>query len=124
VFAGKVGTGVGFTQSFMRELRARLDRIEQKAVPFAQRPAGALGREAHWVRPALVAEVAFAEWTTDGRVRHASFQGFRQDMDPQNVRREMPLPSPADGDGAARNTGRSAEPSRTRRPTRTRRTQH
>jgi bifunctional non-homologous end joining protein LigD len=93
VFAGKVGTGAGFTQSFMQSLRARLDRLEQKAPPFSARPAGALGREARWVRPELVVEVAFGEWTADGRVRHASFQGFRDDMDPRLVRRELAQPT-------------------------------
>ena len=94
VFAGKVGTGAGFTASFMRELRARLDRLEQRQPPFAARPAGALGRTARWVRPELVVEVAFGEWTADGRVRHASFQGFRRDMDPKDVRRELPTSAP------------------------------
>ena len=89
-FAGKVGTGAGFTQGFMRDLRARLDLLAQKTTAFSPRPSGALGREARWVRPELVVEVAFGEWTDDGRVRHASFQGFRDDMDPRNVRRELP----------------------------------
>jgi bifunctional non-homologous end joining protein LigD len=93
VFAGKVGTGAGFTQSFMQQLRARLDRLQQKAPPFSVRPSGPLGREARWVRPELVVEVAFGEWTADGRVRHASFQGFREDMDPRKVRRELPQPA-------------------------------
>jgi bifunctional non-homologous end joining protein LigD len=116
VFAGKVGTGAGFTQSFMRALRGRLDGIEQKATPFTPRPPGPLGREAHWVRPELVAEVAFGEWTADGRVRHASFQGFREDMDPLQVRRELPQPAQDAGNGGAK-SGASA---RTDRSTRSR----
>jgi bifunctional non-homologous end joining protein LigD len=88
VFAGKVGTG--FTAATARALRERLDAIEQAGCPFASRPAGRLGRGVHWVRPTLVAEVAFTEWTADGKIRHPSFQGVRADKRPSQVRRERP----------------------------------
>ena len=124
VFAGKVGTGAGFTQSFMRALRGRLDRIGQESTPFTPRPPGPLGREAHWVRPELVAEVAFGEWTADGRVRHASFQGFREDMDPLQVRRELPQPAQhADnGKGVGNGGAKSGASARGDRSTRSRTT--
>ena len=51
-------------------------------------PPGWIGRPAHWVRPELVGEVAFIEWTDDGRLRHPSFQGLREDKKPQSVVRE------------------------------------
>jgi bifunctional non-homologous end joining protein LigD len=86
VFAGRVGTG--FTQKSAVELRARLDRLERKSCPFTPKPAGVLGRTAHWVAPSLVAEVAFTEWTGDGKIRHPSFQGLRADKKPKDVRRE------------------------------------
>ena len=65
VYSGKVGTG--FTQKGARDLRRRLDAVAQAASPFDPPPPGALGRNVHWVAPALVCEVAFTEWTADGR---------------------------------------------------------
>jgi len=90
-FCGKVGTG--FTQKLALDLRARLNRIEQKACPFIPPPSGALGRNAHWVKPDLVCEVVFTEWTTDGKIRHPSFQGLREDKNPREVIREQPVPA-------------------------------
>ena len=87
-FAGKVGTG--FTNAEARALRRRLGAIAQDACPFTPRPAGWLGRNAHWVRPVLVCEVAFTEWTGDGKIRHPSFQGLREDKRAEEVVRERP----------------------------------
>jgi bifunctional non-homologous end joining protein LigD len=89
VFCGKVGTG--FTQRLALDLRARLERIEQKTYPFTPPPAGWLGRNAHWVKPDLVCEVVFTEWTSDGKIRHPSFQGLRADKDPRQITRERPV---------------------------------
>jgi bifunctional non-homologous end joining protein LigD len=94
-FAGKVGTG--FTNAQARALRARLARLETSECPFVPRPAGWLGKNAHWVFPELVAEVAFAEWTADGKARHPSFQGLREDKRPQDVVRERPTPTSTRG---------------------------
>jgi bifunctional non-homologous end joining protein LigD len=88
VFSGKVGTG--FTQKLALDLRARLDRLEQKTCPFVPPPEGALGRNAHWVKPNLVCEVMFTEWTGDGKIRHPSFQGLRADKKPKQITREKP----------------------------------
>lgn len=93
VFCGKVGTG--FTHKMAVDLRARLDRLERNSCPFTPPPPGLLGRAAHWVRPALVCEVVFTEWTGDGKIRHPSFQGLRLDKDPKEVTKE----SPADAHG-------------------------
>ena len=90
VFAGKVGTG--FTQTTALDLRARLNSLAQRASPFMPTPPGALGRTAHWVKPELVAQVAFTEWTSDGRIRHPSFQGLRTDKQARDVKREQPAP--------------------------------
>lgn len=112
-FAGKVGTG--FTNEAARGLRKRLSALATDASPFAQRPPGRLGRDAHWVRPELVCEVAFTEWTSDGKIRHPSFQGLREDKLPEDVVRERAAPmgsarrEPAEGRAAAAAT-------RTRRP--------
>jgi bifunctional non-homologous end joining protein LigD len=93
VFAGKVGTG--FSHKTLAMLHARLKPLGQPISPFAvSPPKGWLGRHAHWVRPELVAEVAFSEWTADGRLRHPSFQGLRDDKPPRDVHRERPAPPP------------------------------
>ncbi len=88
-FAGKVGTG--FTNAAARALRARLAKLGTDACPFTPRPAGWLGKNAHWVRPELVCEVAFTEWTGDGKARHPSFQGLREDKAAADVVRETPV---------------------------------
>ncbi|WP_143827895.1 DNA ligase D [Anaeromyxobacter sp. Fw109-5] len=85
-FAGKVGTG--FTNASARALRERLAGLPTDSSPFTPRPSGWLGRNAHWVRPELVCEVAFTEWTADGKIRHPSFQGLREDKRPEDVVRE------------------------------------
>jgi bifunctional non-homologous end joining protein LigD len=89
IFAGKVGTG--FSSTVLLELRKMLDRLEQSECPFANKPSGSLGRQAHWVRPELVAEVAFTEWTNDGKIRHPSFQGLRKDKPAIEVKKEAPI---------------------------------
>ncbi len=86
VYAGKVGTG--FDQKTLRALKKRLAPLEQKACPFATCPTG-VGRP-HWVKPELVAEVSFSEWTADGKMRHPSFQGLREDKPATSVVRELP----------------------------------
>lgn len=94
VYAGKVGTG--FSQATLRELRQRLEALETPDSPFrggddVRRAArGPGGAAVHWVRPELVAEVAFTEWTTDGRLRHPRFVGLRDDKRPRDVAREAP----------------------------------
>jgi bifunctional non-homologous end joining protein LigD len=86
VFSGKVGTG--FSHQGAIDLRRKLDAIEQDVSPFTPPPAGALGRNAHWVKPVLVGEATFTEWTGDGRIRHPAFQGLRLDKQPKEVVRE------------------------------------
>jgi bifunctional non-homologous end joining protein LigD len=97
VYAGKVGTG--FTQAALRELRRRLDALETPDPPFrgdeVRRAArGPGGAAVHWVRPELVAEVVFSEWTTDGRLRHPRFVGLRDDKPAREVVREAPPAAP------------------------------
>ncbi len=91
VFAGKVGTG--FTQRVALDLRARLEALERRTSPFATPVEPRLARVAHWVAPRLVAEVAFTEWTADGRIRHPSFQGLRADKPATDVVAERPGPA-------------------------------
>jgi bifunctional non-homologous end joining protein LigD len=84
VFAGKVGTG--FDQSTLRRLGDKLARLETPNSPFA---ADTLPRcLAHWVKPKLVAQIAFTEWTREDKLRHPRFLGLRDDKMPQEVVRE------------------------------------
>jgi bifunctional non-homologous end joining protein LigD len=76
-YSGKVGTG--FSDASLAALSRSLSAIAQKESPFHNPPRGAEARRAHWVRPTLVAEVSFAEWTDDGTLRHPSFLGLRAD---------------------------------------------
>jgi bifunctional non-homologous end joining protein LigD len=86
VYAGKVGTG--FDNETLRSLHARLAAIEQDHSPFSRgRPEH---RGVHWVKPELVGEVAFSEWTDDGELRHPRFQGMRDDKSAREVVREVP----------------------------------
>jgi bifunctional non-homologous end joining protein LigD len=87
-YTGKVGTG--FTDEDLRALRTRMAKLERKNPPIADPPRGAEGRGIHWLEPRLVAEVAFTEWTPDGKIRHPSFQGLRADKKPADVVRELP----------------------------------
>ena len=86
-FAGKVGTG--FTAKVLDDLYKKVAAREQRESPFAQAKIPGITR-AHWVKPELVGEVAFTEWTSDGRLRHPSFQGLRADKNPKDVVREQP----------------------------------
>lgn len=88
VFAGKVGTG--FTEKASTDLRKKLEAIETKDCPFKERPEGWLGRNAHWVEPRYICEVVLTEWTTEGVLRHPSFQGLREDKRPREVKRDLP----------------------------------
>ncbi len=88
IYAGKVGTG--FSNDLMDELRGKLDRLERKT-PTVEAPRAAV-RGAHWVTPKLVAEIAFAETTPDGVLRHSSFLGLRGDKPAGDVVIEAPEP--------------------------------
>ena len=88
VYAGKVGTG--YTRSVLRDLRSRLDRLEVGEPPFDRGDPPRRG--VHWVPPELVAEIAFTEWTTDGKLRHPRFEGLRTDKPAGEVTRERPRP--------------------------------
>jgi bifunctional non-homologous end joining protein LigD len=88
-FAGKVGTG--FTQAEARVLLKKLQERAVKASPFASLPTDAR-RGAHFIRRDLVAHVNFSEWTPDGKLRHPSFQGLREDKPAREVVREKEKP--------------------------------
>jgi DNA ligase D-like protein (predicted ligase) len=85
-YAGKVGTG--FDQATLRELGARLRELERDDPPFAD--VHPVPRGTHWVEPELVGQIAFTEWTRDGRLRHPRFLGLRTDKPARDVVRERP----------------------------------
>jgi bifunctional non-homologous end joining protein LigD len=112
VYAGKIGTG--FDNRTLRDLQRRLTPLEQKSSPFATRPTGAA--RAHWVKPELVAQVSFSEWTSDGKLRHPAFQGLREDKPADAVVRERPATVGDDASGEADEpTPRSARSTGARR---------
>jgi bifunctional non-homologous end joining protein LigD len=85
-YAGNVGTG--FSDKTLRDLKARLDKIAAIANPFFK--ATGIGRKVHWVRPELVGEVSFGEWTREGHIRHSVFHGLRTDKKADAIIREKP----------------------------------
>lgn len=87
VYAGKLGTGFG--TKLLLELRARLDKAEIAKPPFTQTK-GLPRVRAHWVRPEIVVQVAFTEWTVHGKLRHPRLLGLRSDKRARDVVREMP----------------------------------
>ena len=89
-YAGRTGTG--FSDRSLKELHKRLTALKQSRSPFVDQQGGVDRRGVHWVAPKLVAEVAFAEWTNEGQLRQASFQGLREDKDPRSVLHELPAP--------------------------------
>src|SRR3954447_12889687 len=96
MYAGKVGTG--FTAQTLRELLKELNSRKVDKSLFRNPPRGYKGRGVTWVKPELVGEIEFTEWTSDGQLRHPSFQGLREDKPAKEVVREMP------------NSSKSAEP--------------
>ncbi|MDM7888204.1 ATP-dependent DNA ligase [Curtobacterium sp. RHCJP20] len=84
-YVGRVGTG--FSDRDLDDVGSLLGKAERKTSPFVDVPRPD-ARDAHWVTPRRVGEVAFAEWTADGRLRQPSWRGWRQDKDPEDVVRE------------------------------------
>jgi len=84
VYAGH--TGGGFSRRTLADMYRRLTTLERKTSPFVREPR--TNEKAHWVRPRVVVEVKFNEWTADGKLRQPIFVGVRDDKDPAEVRRE------------------------------------
>jgi bifunctional non-homologous end joining protein LigD len=89
VYAGHVGTG--FDQAKLHAIGLQLKNAETADVPFSVKPK--TNTKAHWVKPTLVAEIEFAEWTRDALLRQAVFVGLRSDKDPADVVREVETPA-------------------------------
>jgi ATP-dependent DNA ligase len=82
VFAGKIGTG--FDTKLLLDLRSRLDAIELPASPFTK-ATGLPRLRVHWVRPEIVVQVAFIEWTVHGKLRHPRLLGVRLNDDVHDI---------------------------------------
>ncbi|MFP5277132.1 MAG: DNA ligase D [Acidobacteriota bacterium] len=89
IYAGRAGTG--FTDKTQRSLRTQLDKLTQQHTALDEIPREAR-RDAIWVKPELVAQIAFTTWTRDHLVRQASFKGLREDKPAREVVRETPAP--------------------------------
>jgi bifunctional non-homologous end joining protein LigD len=86
-YVGNVGTG--FTEKILRDLATTLVPLERRDDPFDTTVPAPVARTAHWVDPELVGEVAFAEWTGEGYLRHPSWRGLRPDKQPEEVYRDF-----------------------------------
>lgn len=121
-YAGNVGSG--FDERTLAQIKTQLDRLAAPDSPFEERTE--LDRRAHWVKPVLVAEVSFGEWTKSGHIRHSVFRGLRTDKPSKAITREKPVPAraiakddakvskgktqtPKDAPGAAKDSGPAAE---------------
>ena len=85
-FGGKVGTG--FSDRELQRLHDLFAPLEVDRSPFDPPPPRPIARTARWLQPSLVAEVEFAEWTSEGSLRHPTYLGLRDDKDPTAVVRE------------------------------------
>jgi bifunctional non-homologous end joining protein LigD len=86
-YAGNVGTG--FNDKTLRDLKVKFEKIASESCPFARR--SAIDKKARWVKPVLVAEVSFGEWTRGDHIRHAVFRGLRTDKKAETIVREKPV---------------------------------
>jgi bifunctional non-homologous end joining protein LigD len=88
VYAGRVGTG--FNQKTLAELFEKMQPLEQDASPLGKKLTSAQGRGVHWIKPTLVGEVEFGEWTREGIIRHSAFIALRSDKPASEVVHEYP----------------------------------
>jgi bifunctional non-homologous end joining protein LigD len=86
VYRGKVGTG--FSDAALRDLLERLRPLARPGSPFIDGPVRAAARGSHWVEPRLVAQIRYTELTDEGRLRHPSFEGLREDKPVSEVKME------------------------------------
>lgn len=86
IYSGKVGTG--FNEDSLKDMYTKLKKLESKTSHFAPKPKE---RSAHWIKPELVAQIKYSEWTETGSLRHPVFIALRTDKKPTDVTREKPI---------------------------------
>jgi bifunctional non-homologous end joining protein LigD len=86
VYAGRAGTGL--SADTMQELEKKFAKIKKASSPFGKTPHIKKEEKITWLKPVMVAEVKFAEWTNENVLRQASFKGIRTDKNPLDVKRE------------------------------------
>ena len=91
-YAGKVGTG--FSNTTLNNIRQRLAPLEVRKAQFGNPPRGAEATGVHWLKPQLLAEVAYAQMTREGVVRHSVFHGLRDDKPARSISLEQPVKNP------------------------------
>lgn len=89
-YAGRVGTG--FSDDELDRLSRKFEKLERKTQPMEGDVPASISRKAHWLKPQLVAQIGFAEFTKDGLVRQARYLGLREDKKAEAVTREEPAP--------------------------------
>jgi bifunctional non-homologous end joining protein LigD len=109
-YAGRTGTG--FDDKQLAQLSKRLGAIEIRKAPFENPPSGADARGVHWVKPQLVAEVSFAQWTKERIVRQAVFHGLRTDKAASSIGYEKPAATPRKSRSAKASISDSGAPVR------------
>ncbi len=110
-YAGKVGTGFG--EAALRSLTKQLKALEQDKSPFTDLTRA--GSRVHWLKPQLVGQVTYGAWTNDGLLRHASFQGLREDKPASQVTRPTPV-SISQVEHFTKKTARQRHPKRSGQP--------
>lgn len=123
-YAGRVGTG--FDASMLRSIKRELDALEAARSPFAEPPSERSRTKVHWVRPELVAECNFSEWTSERVVRQASFISLRRDKPARDIVQEAPRHMDGTNEASGEKRSRKArtastaaereEPKKTARP--------
>ena len=88
IYAGRAGTGLNARS--MAELESKFAGVKREASPFRNAPRARTNEKITWLEPQLAAEIRFAEWTSEGLLRQASFKGLRTDKDPKTIRKESP----------------------------------
>ncbi len=91
-YSGKVGTG--FTDVSLKQIRKTLDQLKRDSSPFVNPPTGFQAKGVHWIKPMLVAEIKFTEWSEGGALRHPAFVAIREDKKASDVVRETPEVAP------------------------------
>jgi bifunctional non-homologous end joining protein LigD len=110
-------TGTGFTQHELQRVYKLLEKLKTDTCPFPVRPV--TNERPQWVRPELVAQVRFSEWTVEGLLRHPVYLGMRDDIDPRNVTIEpssAPPPGIQVGSGSSQATATRSVPARAASP--------